>query len=281
MGIKPKKITSTQYENLVQEVYQALLDSDCIKNIKVDKNVIIKGNSKAPHQIDIYWEFVLAGTKYKTCVECKMLGRNVEKGDILEFQSKIEDIGNVTGIFVTTNGYQQGAMTYGEYKNIRLILVQPSYSEFLVEDGVVNYEELVVESYNWDANQINGLVRSYKKVHPEYKKLSLTSSDVQRGTKFYDINGSEVCLLENLLEPYRGKNGFFIVDTKGLYIKTQVGLCGLLSFNISVLQTQKTAQNFVLSIEPVYKAIMHDLSNNRSCFLKSDGKEIEIFEHEE
>jgi Restriction endonuclease len=275
MEVQPQDITAQQYETIVQELYQAILNSDDIKNVTVQKNVVLKGKSTAPHQIDIYWEFTIAGVKYKTCVECKKLGRNVEKADILEFNSKIEDIGNITGIFVTTKGYQEGATTYGEYKNIRLLRAIPAYSDFLIKEGVINIESLEVDALNWDSKQINTQVRHYRKKHPFFLSFRIRSDDVTRGTLFFNKKGNQVCSFNDLLEPYKGKTGFFTVETPGLYIKTQIGLCSLLSFDLKVSQNYESPQDFILQIEPVYKAMLEDISNNIVYFLKSDGTNIE------
>lgn len=70
---------STPYELLVQELHQALLNNDGVENINVRHNVKIKGRSGATHQIDVYWEFKLAGVTYKTCIECKHYNTSVKK----------------------------------------------------------------------------------------------------------------------------------------------------------------------------------------------------------
>lgn len=277
MEITPTPLTPKEYEGLVQELYQSILNTEEVNTIKVQKNLNIKGKSSASHQIDIYWEFYLAGIKYKTCVECKMLGRKVEKGDVLEFNSKIEDIGNITGIFVTTKGYQEGAITYGEYKNIRLIRVIPAATEFKIK-APINFERLTVEHFHWDAQQINGLVKEHKKKDPYFTKLSIIASDINRGTLFFNSNGDQICTFNELLEPYKTKNGLFNVPTKGHYIKIQIGLCELLSFDLSVSQDLRPDEEFILKTEPVYKAIMHDITQNISYFLKADDNSKEKFE---
>jgi hypothetical protein len=279
MEFQPKDITAQQYETIVQQLYQAILNSDAIKNITVQKNVVLEGKSTTPHQIDIYWEFTVAGVKYKTCVECKKLGRNVEKADVLEFNSKIEDIGNVTGIFVTTKGYQEGAITYGEYKNIRLLRAIPAYLDFLIKDGVINIERLDVDALNWNTKQINTQVRHYRKKHPFFISFRINLNDITGDTLFFNNKGDQVCKFDDLLEPYKGKTGTFTVNTPRLYIKTQIGLCGLLSFNLTVSQNQENPQDLVINIEPVYKAMLEDISNNIVYFLKSDENNVEKIEN--
>ncbi len=114
---------STKYEILTKELHEALLRSDGVESIKVLHNVKIKGKSGATHQIDVYWEFILAGVKYKTCIECKHLDHPVRKSHIATFATILEDIGNTTGIFATTTGFQKGAIQLANQRGIRLILV--------------------------------------------------------------------------------------------------------------------------------------------------------------
>jgi len=72
-----KKNTGISYEELVQEIYQALLDGssdkDKIESTLVQHNVVLQGKSGTSHQIDVYWEFEIAGIKYATIVEVKDL----------------------------------------------------------------------------------------------------------------------------------------------------------------------------------------------------------------
>ena len=102
-----------------------MLHSDGVENINVLHNVKIIGRSGASHQIDVYWEFKLAGVTYKTCIECKHYNSSVKKSHIAAFSAVLEDIGNATGIFATTEGYQEGALLFAQAKGIRLLLVNP------------------------------------------------------------------------------------------------------------------------------------------------------------
>ena len=59
------KNTGIAYERLVQEIYTQILKQENVKNIEVKHNVIIKGKT-VNHQIDVYWEFEMAGIISKT-----------------------------------------------------------------------------------------------------------------------------------------------------------------------------------------------------------------------
>lgn len=60
-----------EYEKFTQEIYQELVNADVLKTTEVQHNVKLKGRSGQEHQIDVYWEYEIAGTKHKVAIECK------------------------------------------------------------------------------------------------------------------------------------------------------------------------------------------------------------------
>ena len=60
-----------EYEKFTQEIYQELVNVDVLKTTDVQHNVKLKGRSGQEHQIDVYWEYEIAGTKQKVAIECK------------------------------------------------------------------------------------------------------------------------------------------------------------------------------------------------------------------
>lgn len=120
----------TDFELLVKAIYEEILSSENYENIIVEHDVKIKGKSGQFHQIDVYWEFIVAGIKHKVAVECKEYNKSVSIGKIRDFYGAIDDIGDIHGIFVTTIGYQSGAITYAEHKNISLKTIsEPTQEE--------------------------------------------------------------------------------------------------------------------------------------------------------
>jgi hypothetical protein len=62
------------YEIFVQNLYQALLDSEIQglqKNIKIERNKMILDKNGINREFDLYWEYEFAGITYKTVIECK------------------------------------------------------------------------------------------------------------------------------------------------------------------------------------------------------------------
>lgn len=143
------KNTGKAFEKLTQEIYQAFCDFDTNKSgfqkLQVMHNVKIKGKSGVSHQIDVFWEFNLAGVNYKTLVEVKDWQSPVEKEQILSLKSKIDDIPNSNGIFVSRSGFQEGAKAFAEYGGIQLITITED-SDFKIALNFIttNYENLKV-----------------------------------------------------------------------------------------------------------------------------------------
>ena len=91
------------YELLAQWIYQQLLDyqNDGYRKIEVQHDVQVLGKTGVEHQIDIYWEFELAGVLYKTIIEVKDWRTKVKKEQIMGFKEKLNDIAAFPcGIFV-------------------------------------------------------------------------------------------------------------------------------------------------------------------------------------
>lgn len=123
-----KKNSGIDYEKIVQSIYQQILDeSDGVETITVQHNVIMRGKSGSNHQIDVYWEFVKAGITYRTIVQAKEYKQKVTQGLLIQFAGVIQDLPIGTqGIFITTEGYQKGAIQFASHNGIKLCLLKKS-----------------------------------------------------------------------------------------------------------------------------------------------------------
>ncbi len=113
-----------EYELYVKQVYQMLVAID-LPECKVQHNVILKGLGGIEHQIDVYWEFTVAGVLHRTAVECKDYNRNVSKERIAAFRAVLDDIGGIRGIYATKIGYQSGAKEFAKQHNIDAMIIRP------------------------------------------------------------------------------------------------------------------------------------------------------------
>jgi hypothetical protein len=110
MGEKDK--TGKSYENLVQVIFQLILQQKDFPNVSVERNVILRGKTTS-HQIDIYWKFEVGGVPHEVIVQAKDWSTPVKKGQLLQFKEVLDDLpGQPRGIFVTRSRYQKGAKDY-------------------------------------------------------------------------------------------------------------------------------------------------------------------------
>lgn len=130
-----------EYEKFTQEIYQELVNADVVKAIRVQHNVKLKGKSGQEHQIDVYWEYEIAGIRHRVAIECKNYNRKVEIGKVRDFYGVLSDLNNVAGIMVTKVGYQKGAKEYASTYGITLKeLREPNFGEAIVGQIELNFD---------------------------------------------------------------------------------------------------------------------------------------------
>ena len=110
----------TKYEQFVQEIYSAIMKSENVETITVEHNTTVAGKSGCSHQIDVYWEFKVAGEVYRTAIECKAYAKTVPIGRIRDFYGVLSDVNNLRGIFVSQHGFQIGARKFAKSHGISL-----------------------------------------------------------------------------------------------------------------------------------------------------------------
>jgi len=112
--------TGKSFEVLTQAIFQLIHDQEEVPNIRVVRDVKLKGQS-ATHQIDVYWEFETAGVPYSAIVQVKDWSNPVDQGELFKFNGVRWDLpGPPKGIFVTRTGYQTGAREYAKAHGIVL-----------------------------------------------------------------------------------------------------------------------------------------------------------------
>lgn len=121
---------NTEFERFTQRVYQKLVNNDVLKPTIVQHNVKLKGKSGCEHQIDVYWEYEIAGNKHRVAIECKNYDSLVPIGKVRDFFGVIQDLNGVRGIMVSSQGYQEGAKKFADFYGISLKeLRRPSWNE--------------------------------------------------------------------------------------------------------------------------------------------------------
>jgi len=254
---------SVTYEQLVKELHEALLTVDGFESIKVPHDAKIIGKSGATHRIDVYWEFRLAGVAYKTCIECKHYNSRIKKSHIAAFSTILEDIGNATGIFATTIGFQKGALLLSKYKGIQPILVNPLLktvgitSTFVIPDTTV-----IAIRYN------------QAQISKRLTELGLKSCDYQvvwdSNTKFYDAHGNATTTLRIFFKDKTTRDGEFTLAKPGIYDLTEIGLLEVeeITYRVNIHREKSTMEVVVNNTE---RAIIEDVLENSMCYLNDDG----------
>lgn len=110
----------TEYELFVKEVYEMIHRYEGVDHIRIQHDVKLKGASGVKRQVDIYWEFRSAGVNYRVIVECKDYKHAVSLERIDAFHAKLLDLGGATGVFVSKNGFQSGAIELAKQYGIQL-----------------------------------------------------------------------------------------------------------------------------------------------------------------
>ncbi|MDC4871978.1 restriction endonuclease, partial [Acinetobacter baumannii] len=101
-----KKNTGREYEEFVQSIYQAIIQSEMLglseqTNIEVEINKKLTDRNGTDRQFDIYWEYVLAGHTYKTVIECKDYNSKISIEKIDAFIGKLSDFPGIRGLYAT------------------------------------------------------------------------------------------------------------------------------------------------------------------------------------
>ncbi|MDE8344285.1 MAG: restriction endonuclease [Acidocella sp.] len=136
-------MTSRDYEILTKNIHETLMHAEGHNTISVEHDVKIPGRSGHHHQIDVFWKFKVAGVEHKTAVECKHYSKSVTIETVKGFASLLDDIGNISGIIVTTVGFQKGAKAFAESRGIKLLTIRSPRDEDLsglILKVMVNYK---------------------------------------------------------------------------------------------------------------------------------------------
>jgi Restriction endonuclease len=122
--------TSRDYERFVRQlVEQNLSGIDGLDVVNIEDNAKLTGLSGYVHQIDVAYTFRLWATDFLVIVECKQYSGSVGVDELLEFKSRIDDLRAHKGVFVTTVGFQAGAVEFAAANRIALIVARGTVFE--------------------------------------------------------------------------------------------------------------------------------------------------------
>jgi hypothetical protein len=101
------------FESYIQFIFQALLDSQG-KNISVSRGATVYDNFGNAYQIDVFYEFDVAGVHHRVAIECKDARKPVDRDDAIAFAGKIQDLPSTIGVFISKSGFRPAARKYLE-----------------------------------------------------------------------------------------------------------------------------------------------------------------------
>jgi hypothetical protein len=207
--------SSKDYELLVREIYQQMLDQDQALNVVVQQNVQKQGRATG-HQIDVYWELCLGGVTHKVAVQAKRWKNPIRKGDVLTFKGVLEDLPGTIGIMVTSSRYQKGAVDVAKAAGITICNLQENLvspiSCYPGETFTIAIKGLLKAP---DGGHLGMLADAYQKIptvsdlalkadsewHQANNPLpgSMTLTNVPQPVQFYDQDGKELITLTRIL----------------------------------------------------------------------------------
>ena len=253
---------NTEYERFTQEIYQQLVNLDVVRTTKVQHDVKLEGRSGQKHQIDVYWEYEIAGNKH--------------------FKGVLDDLNGVNGIMVTKVGYQEGAKKYAQEYGISLKeLRTPRYGETIIGEieNHIHYEvryTLFQVDQAW-AEKSGFYIERYR------KRLSLIFTSrtelwdsmpfiyIERNDDILrDEKGREVASLKELEKhiPDHPTEDFpFVFQFENAYLDSRylgpVKVCAV-KYDYNIHDQQQT---IALDAGDLVKAILKDAQSNETDFV--------------
>lgn len=117
-----------QYEEFIEIVYKAILEAEMrsgnIGHISIERGKKIISKSGTPAEIDIYWEYKVAGIKNSVAIECRNWNKNVDIPGVRDFARKISDISGLKGLMVTKKGFSPNAVAEASADKIDLLIIR-------------------------------------------------------------------------------------------------------------------------------------------------------------
>lgn len=265
------KNTGKEYEQVVQKVFQSILDQKFVKNITVQHDVTLQGKSTT-HQIDVYWEFSDGISTYATIVQAKDYSSNVSQDKLLTFKGVIDDLPNhPKGIFVTKTGYQRGAKAYAEANGILLYeLRQPTDKDW---EGYIRDISIKLTMFSPNVSDLKIWI-DYKWLNENYKnipkRIQMSGNDDE--VFLYNGNKEKVAsiyeLKNSLIKKYGQENSSQYVEeifdkpTFISYAKDGIDWLKInkISFNLSFRTYQDTIE---INGDDIVKFILKDVLKDK------------------
>ncbi len=271
---------NTEYEKFAQEIYQGLIHSNGIHTVDVKHNIKLTGKSGQEHQIDVYWEYELAGVKQKAAIECKNYKHTVSIGKVRDFYGVLSDLKNVIGIMATKVGYQEGAKKFADTYGINLKeLRTPNEEEcvigeiefhldmnirrclFLIDEDWAKANKIDLQLYR---NRLNSMSFPPKNEWANSDYLPLETKDA----KIFDKKGKVITTYDEL-EAKLPQQAEHIYDFEDAYVDTPscFGRAKIKAIKY-IHKKEKETKVFALDARDFIKAILKDALSGEIKYLR-------------
>ncbi len=268
-----------EYEKFTQEVYQELGKANVVKTTDVRHNVKLIGKSGQEHQIDVYWEYEIAGVKHKVAIECKNYNSTVPIGKVRDFYGLLYDLNNVSGIMVTKVGYQAGAKKYAAFYGIDLKeLRTPNWGEasigeieltsniakrqrlFLVDDEWAKSKNLNLQPYRDYLDSLSGLHWPPRKPSIVWANATHIPLETIPNAKIRDEKGEIITTFDELESKLPESFESHTFSFKNAYVDTGWGAIKIKEVKYAY-EKEKQTTIFSIDAQEFIKAILKDALN--------------------
>jgi|GEM_PF-6438067 len=263
------------YEKLVQDIYQAILNEET-DNIEVKHDITIEVAEGLTHQVDVYWRFLHAGIEILTVVECKDWKNRIPRKEVDAFIKKVSDLNANIGIFVSTTGFQSGAIKQAERSGIQLIEVREPWEEdwegriqtivfqMTVTHPLVENLHVIV-----DESMVN---QSPSYFHKDGKK------SLNEQLCFYDVTLDKTLDLQGIAKETKG--GKIPLDEQfhvkrafesGSYMITSHGNTYIVGVTFDYSESEQQMPDIVLDGKKTARAIIKDVKTGKIRFFNKNN----------
>ena len=277
---EPKDNANLEYELLAKEIYKSLLKADGIENVNVQHNIKLLGKSGCNHQIDVFWEFKLAGEVHKVAIECKNFAKEVSIAKVRDYFGVMYDIGNIKGIFASRKGFQSGAKKFADYYGISLKEIrQPEEEDWKGRLKTIHVEINVMPTkvtgihvepdYEWLIKE--GIISS----EDESDKIVIATNKLNTELFVYNEDGS---IIKNFLDlenelPHdykEGKDFKFAHRFDNGFLDSNVGKIKI-KFIGFIYDIENVSTDLILEADNIVSAIIKDVKSGDIQFINKDG----------
>lgn len=280
-----------EYEELVRDIQRSLIAAENISslsNINIEKNKKIKDRSGIEREFDIYWEFEIGGSIYRSVIECKDYSTPISIEKIDAFIGKTSDIPGLKLIYATRTGYQNGAKIKAEQHNIQLLIIRGQQeSDWVNEDGepllktihfnIVAHTLPKITEFNvnidsaWFQSQNEYTEDDFSELFKKNLNNEVIINDIHNNFKYtiYDI--PQLILSKNSSLEYG--TGTLTEELKDGWLESvdQKVRIKIKNYNCSYIYNRPIESTSIIDFSKQIKAIVEDFQSGKKKWIMNDG----------